>query len=377
MLLVAEPCLGEEEKAALVETIASGWITMGERVRAFERAFADLHGTEDAVAVGSCTAGLHLVLSALGIGHGDEVLVPSLTFVATANAVVYCGATPTFVDIASADVPLIDPADAAARCTGRTRAIIVMHYAGQVADGATWRAFAEARGLLLIEDSAHAVGPGRTGLFGDAAVFSFFGNKNMTTAEGGMVTATDPAVLDQIRQMRSHGMTAGTLERLSGRAFTYDVTMLGYNCRMDDLRAAIGLVQLQHLEERNMRREVLCRAYRRRLAEACPELMVPFAAGQRSAHHVMAVVLPAGTDRVRVMQAMRQAGVQTTVHYPPVHRLSWYRKIDPDLRLPRTEDFAARELTLPLHPGMTEPQVQQIATTLAECLKGAHQDAVR
>jgi dTDP-4-amino-4,6-dideoxygalactose transaminase len=229
MLLVAEPSLGEDEKAALVEVVDSGWITMGDRVRAFERAFADEHHATDAVAVSSCTAGLHLAMQALEIGPGDEVLVPSLTFVATVNSVLYAGATPVFVDVESLDVPLMSCADAAAKCTARTKAVIVMHYAGYLADGDVWRDFAGARGLHLIEDAAHAAGLDRPSVFGDAAVFSFFGNKNMTTAEGGMVIARDQDVLDTVKQMRSHGMTSGTLQRLSGRTLTYDVTMLGYN----------------------------------------------------------------------------------------------------------------------------------------------------
>lgn len=368
MLLVAEPCLGDEEKAALAEVINTGWITMGAKVRAFERAFADMHHAADAVAVDSCTAGLHLALEALGIGPGDEVLVPSLTFVATANSVIYDGATPVFVDIESLDRPVISCADAAGKCTDRTRAVIVMHYGGHVVDGGAWRDFADSRGLALIEDSAHAVGAGRKSIFGDAAIFSFFGNKNMTTAEGGMVVARDERVLAQVRQMRSHGMTAGTVERLTGRTFTYDVTMLGYNYRMDDLRAAVGLTQLRHLDSWNARREVLTRAYRTALARHCPDVLVPFRDTDTTAHHILATVLPPGTDRRAVMERMREAGIQTTVHYPPVHQLSWYRNRYPPVGLPCTEEFGLRELTLPLHPRMDEHQVESVARALADTM---------
>lgn len=368
MLLVAEPVLGEEEKAALREVLDSGWITMGERVRAFECRFAEMHHQADAVAVSSCTAGLHLALQALGIGPGDEVLVPSLTFVATANSVIYCGADPVFVDIGSIDRPIISPADAAAKCTARTKAVVVVHYGGYLADGPAWRTFAQSRGLALVEDSAHAVGAGRTGLFGDAAVFSFFGNKNMTTAEGGMVIVGDPVVRDRIRHMRAHGMTAGTLDRLNGRALTYDVTMLGYNYRMDDLRAAIGLVQLRHLDRWNSQRETLTEAYRRALARRCPTVCVPFAATQPSAHHILPALLPKRTARRRVMTRLRDSGIQTTVHYPPVHQLSWYRSRTPGVHLPVTEEFARRELTLPLHPRMDERQVELVVSNLADVL---------
>jgi dTDP-4-amino-4,6-dideoxygalactose transaminase len=368
MLLVAEPCLGDEEKAALADVVSSGWITMGDRVRAFERAFAETHRAEDAVAVDSCTAGLHLALEALGVGPGDEVLVPSLTFVATANSVVYCGATPVFVDIEALDNPLMSILDAKAKCTSRTKAVIVMHYGGRLVDVDRWRDFAVARGLILVEDSAHAVGPERPPVFGDAAVFSFFGNKNMTTAEGGIVLAPDGDVLARIRQMRSHGMTATTVERLKGKTFTYDVTMLGYNYRMDELRAAIGLTQLRRLASWNQRRVELTRSYQTILPEVCPEVLVPFSAAQTSMHHIMPVLLPECTDRRRIMERMRDAGVQTTIHYPPVHLLSWYRERFSGVHLPQTEAFALRELTLPLHPRMEAAQVELVARVLAHAL---------
>lgn len=368
MLLVSEPNLGSREADALADVISDNWVTMGARVRAFERAFADMHQVADAVAVNSCTAGLHLALEALGIGPGDEVLVPSLSFVATANSVLYAGARPVFVDIESLDRPHLSLADAADKCTLRTRAVIVMHYAGYLADGSAWRDFAGSRGLFLIEDSAHAVGRDRVGLFGDAAVFSFYGNKNMTTAEGGMIVAPDPGVLARTRQARGHGMTSGTIDRLHSRSPTYDVTMLGYNYRMDEMSAALGCVQLQCLESWNAKREALTRAYRRELARHCPEVTAPFAAQWVSAHHIMPILLPEGADRQLAAERLRDAGVQTSFHYPPTHMLSFYRWRFPDIQLPNTESFAARELTLPLHPKMEESQTEMVARALAVAL---------
>jgi dTDP-4-amino-4,6-dideoxygalactose transaminase len=368
MLLVAEPSLSEEEKAALAEVVDSGWITMGERVHAFERAFAQAHRVAEAAAVSSCTAGLHLVMQALGIGPGDEVLVPSLTFVATANSVLYAGAVPIFVDIESLDIPLISLADAAAKCTARTKALVVVHYGGYLVDRDAWRAFADSRGLLLIEDAAHTLGTAWAGMVGDAAVFSFFGNKNMTTAEGGMVVARDPEVLTRVRQMRSHGMTIGTLQRLSSRAVTYDVTMLGYNYRMDDLRAAIGLVQLRKLGRWNDKRKILADAYKRWIEAYCPGVALPFSRPRDSSHHILPAILPTGVDRQLVADKMRDAGVQTTVHYPPVHTFSWYRSRFPPVHLPQTEEFARRELTLPLHPKMEARHVATAVQALAQAL---------
>jgi dTDP-4-amino-4,6-dideoxygalactose transaminase len=369
MLLVAEPCLGEDEKEALAEVVDSGWITMGDRVRAFERAFAAEHRAADAVAVSSCTAGLHLAMEALGIGPGDEVLVPSLTFVATANSVLYAGATPVFVDIEALDVPLISCADAAAKCTARTKAVVVMHYAGYLADGDLWRDFARGRGLHLIEDAAHAAGLERPGIFGDVAAFSFFGNKNMTTAEGGMVIARDPDVVDKVKQMRGHGMTSGTMQRLTDGTLTYDVTMLGYNYRMDDLRAAIGLVQLRNLRRWNAKRARLTGVYRELLRLHCPGVCMPFSLPRPSSHHILPVILPEGADRQRVADRLRDAGIRTTVHYPPIHQFSWYQSRFPSVSLPRTEAFCRRELTLPLHPKLEEQDVDRVVHALVEAVR--------
>ena len=369
MLLVAEPILGPEEKAVLSEVIDSGWLTMGDRVRAFEQAFAEVHGAEDSVAVNSCTAALHLILHALGVGPGDEVLVPALTFVATANCVVYVGATPIFVDIESADVPLMSLAEAEARCTARTKAVILVHFAGYLADREAWRDFARRKGLLLIEDAAHAPGLQQVGTFGEAAAFSFYGNKNMTTAEGGAIIARDPALLETIRQARGHGMTSGTRQRLNARTPTYDVTMLGFNYRMDEMRAAIGLVQLRKLPGWNEVRGRLVAHYRQLITEHCPSVTVPFLQQRPSTFHIMPVVLPVGAARQEVIDHLRENGIQTTIHYPPVHLMTLYRELCPDVRMARTEDFALRELTLPLHPRMGVETVERVVSTLARAVQ--------
>ncbi|MGF7174871.1 DegT/DnrJ/EryC1/StrS family aminotransferase [Azospirillum doebereinerae] len=373
MLLVSEPILGDEEKAALAAVVDDGWITMGDRVRRLEQAFAQAHGQPDAVAVSSCTAGLHLALAALGLGPGDEVLVPSMTFVATANSVLHVGATPVFVDIEGLDLPLMSLSDAAAKRTGRTRAVILVHYAGYLPDRERWRAFAQAHGLILIEDAAHAAGVTGAGAIGDAAVFSFYGNKNMTTAEGGMVTARDPATLERIRLLRAHGMTSGTQQRLTGHASGYDVTALGFNYRMDEFRAAIGLVQLARLPAWNAKRQALAARYHRSLERGGLErggsgIVLPFPEPRPSANHIMPVLLPADADRTRVMQALRARDIQTSVHYAPVHRFTLYRERCPGVSLPLTEEFARRTLSLPLHPRMDDGDVDAVTRALAQAL---------
>jgi dTDP-4-amino-4,6-dideoxygalactose transaminase len=371
MLLVAEPVLGAAERAAVHKVLVDGWITVGSRVRAFEQAFAERHGAADAVAVNSCTAALHLALAALGIGPGDEVLVPSLTFVATANAVLYTGATPVFVDIEALDAPILSVEDADAKVTANTRAVILMHYAGHMAPLEVWRGFAARHGLLLIEDAAHAAGGPGAGAYGDGAAFSFYGNKNMTTAEGGMVLMRDPVRLESVRQMRGHGMTLGALQRLTARSSHYDVTMLGYNYRMDEIRAALGLVQLDQLDSFNCRRAALSALYFERierLAVRHDGFCVPRPRSGISAHHIFPVLLPVGADRDRVAAAMAAVGIQTTIHYPPVHHLSYYRPRYPGLCLPLSEAFHRRELTLPLHPKMEDADVFRVVDALEDAL---------
>jgi len=356
-VMLADPVLGEEEKRALESVIDSNWLTMGPRVAEFEHAFAVAHGVEAAVAVNSCTSGLHLSLLALGIGPGDEVLVPSLTFVASVNVVLYVGATPVFVDILNPEQPHISIADATQKCTDRTKAVIIMHYGGYLVDLPAWRSFADERGIVLIEDAAHAPGVGAVGRYGDATAFSFFTNKNMTTAEGGMVFAREESTIEQIRRLRAHGMTTDTLQRDRGHAFSYDVTMLGYNYRMDELRAAMGLVQLSHLPTWNARRRELTEYYRRRFAENLPEVTVPFRSDHETAAHLLPILLREGEDRGKVMERLRQAGIQSSIHYPPVHLFSYYQKKLPGISLPQTERFFSREITLPLHPTLTEKEV--------------------
>ena len=373
MLSVAEPMLGPEERMALSAVIDDGWVTMGPRVETFERAFASRHGAADAVAVSSCTAGLHLLLAALGVGPGDEVLVPSLTFVATASSVVYVGGRPVFVDIKSIDDPQMSMADAQRKITARTRAVIVMHYAGRLAPMDDWARFATNENILLIENSAHAVGIDGVGRYSDGAAFSFYGNKNMTTAEGGMVVARSQSVLRRIRSLRGHGMTTATFEKHRRGSAHYDVTALGWNYRMDELRAALGLVQLKHVTAWNRRRQELARLYRELLAQKCPKIVVPGSSDEESACHIMPVVLPEVLDRELVAAEMRDLGVQTSVHYPPVHLLSWYRERYTGIHLPLTEQFAGRELTLPLHPGMQDSDVERASDALRHASERATQ----
>ena len=258
---------GDEEKQSVVAVIEDNWLTTGPRITAFEDNFAKAMNCPDiqAVAVTNCTAALHLAVEALGIGPGDEVIVPSLTFVATANAVRYAGATPVFADVVSPEDWTIDPDDIAARITPATKAVIVMHYGGYPCQMDRILALAKDHNLRIIEDACHgplATWQGRSlGTIGDIGCFSFFSNKNMSTGEGGMIVTRDEALAQSMRLMRSHSMTKPSYERFKGHAFDYDVVGLGYNYRMDELRAALGIVQLGKLPEMNKATELFSSAH--------------------------------------------------------------------------------------------------------------------
>jgi dTDP-4-amino-4,6-dideoxygalactose transaminase len=372
MIELGAPVLGEAEKRALLAVIDDRWLTMGDRVRGFERAFAELHQVGEAVAVGSATAALQLILAAFDVGAGAEVLVPSMSFVATASVVLHAGATPVFVDVEAGDRPHMSLDDARQRITPRTRAIIIMHYGGYAIDLVAWRRLADEHGLRLFEDAAHAAGlAGDVGTVSDAAAFSFFTNKNMTTAEGGMMLVPDEARRQRVRLLRSHGMTATTLDRDRGRAVGYDVVECGFNFRMDELRGALGLVQIERLPEWNRIRASLTAGYRARLGEEVPDVEVPFDADHPTTHHIMPVLLPEACDRSAIMASMRAAGVQTSVHYPAIHQFAYYRDRFGDVTLPHTERFSRRELTLPLHPALSSADVDRVVAALGQGLQSA------
>lgn len=371
---LSDTTLGEDEAHAAMEVIRSGWLTQGERVEAFERAFAETIGVAHAIAVANCTLGLEIALAAVGVRPGDEVIVPALTFVATANAVRRLGAIPVFADVRSAHDLTIDPDDVYRKITDRTRAICPVHYGGYPADVPALRAVAALRNIPLIEDCAHApgarLGTVRCGALGDIGVFSFFSNKNMTTGEGGMITTAQDDLAARIRLLRSHGMTTGTWDRHRGHAFTYDVSLVGTNARMDEIRAAIGLIQLGKLSSGNAVRARCVERYRARLGSVSG-LVVPFAHRDpgESAHHLFVVLLPEEANRQAVMAWLRARGIQSSIHYPPVHRFTAYR--DVSVHLPVTDAVASRLLTLPLFSTMTDEQVDLVCDALMDALAAA------
>lgn len=365
---------GAEEMEAVRAVLESQWLTMGERVQAFEHEFAAFVGVKHAIAMNNCTAGLHASYVASGVKPGDEVIVPSLTFVATVNSIVAAGAEPVFADIVGPDDLTVSVGSIERAITPRTRAIAVLHYAGFPCAVEEIRALADKRGLALIEDCAHAPGSsaaGRNlGAWGDVAAFSFFSNKNLSTGEGGMVTTSDDELARQLRLLRSHGMTTLTLDRHKGHAFTYDVVLAGHNYRMDEIHAALGSVQLRKLGRKNEQRRNATVHYRSVLAERLPQVGIPFHGVDVAASscHIMPVLLPANADRSAVMKSLASQRIQSSVHYPPVHQFTAYRERCPGVQLEMTKMVAPRLLTLPLFPQMTTEKVEAVVDALHRAL---------
>jgi len=359
----------DTEALAVQDVIKSRWLTMGKVTQEFESSFADYIQTKHAIAVTNATAALHLACLALGIGPGDEVIVPSLTFVATANAVRYVGATPVFADIISSDNLNISPAAINLLITSRTRAIIVVHYAGYPCDMPAILSIAKQNGLFVIEDAAHAVGSElnghKLGAWGDIGCFSFFSNKNMTTGEGGMLTTDNDDLAQKLSRLRSHGMTSLTWDRHKGHAWSYDVVDLGFNYRIDEIRAALGLAQLAKVERNNERRRHLSQIYRDALQELVSQVDIPFQnhAGKTAAH-LMPILLPKEMKREEFMGRMKEQGIQTSIHYPPVHTFTSYNS-DTKWNLPVTEEVAGREVTLPLYPALTDEDILLVVNAIS------------
>ncbi len=361
------------EKKAVQEVLHSGWLTMGEVTKRFEQKFADFIGSKHAVAVSSCTAALHLANLSLEIGSGDEVICPSLTFVAGANSILYADAIPIFADITGMDNFCISPKEIELKITAKTKAIQVMHYAGFPCDMDAIKQIADTHHLSIIEDCAHAPGADykgrKCGTIGDIGCFSFFSNKNMTTGEGGMLTTDNDLIAKKVRMMRSHGMTTVTLDRHKGHAFSYDVLKQGFNYRIDEIRSAIGIAQLEKLPANNRRRHELKQRYIDRLIDS-PMLTIPFnglheAPDETSVDHIFPILLNTGIDRHRFMTYLKKCGIQSSIHYPPTHKFSYFKnRWGNNHSLPMTEQVAKREVTLPLFPSLENKDIDYITQSI-------------
>jgi dTDP-4-amino-4,6-dideoxygalactose transaminase len=346
---------------------------MGPRIQEFEAAYAEFLGCRHAIALSSCTAALHLAYLAAGVGPGDEVIVPSMSFAATSNAVLYCGGTPVFADIVGPEDLGIDIDDVEARIGDSTKAICAMHYAGYPAAVDRLRELCEARGIALIEDAAHSpsaeLDGRKLGTWGTAGCFSFFSNKVLSVGEGGLLATDDDAFADSVRSLRSHGMTSGTWDRHRGHAETYDIVALGFNYRMDEPRAALLLSRMKRVDDDIERRRAIVRGYRERLAGVA-NLTLPYTDDDvgRSSCYVMPTLLDESVDRREFRQALSERGIQTSILYPAIHEFTEYRRRYPDVSLPRTERAARTQVTLPLFPHMTEDQLHRVCDAVRDLL---------
>ncbi len=362
-----EPDIAEEDINAVQNVLTRRWLTMGEETLRLESSFAKKIRVQTAFAVSSGTAALHLALLALNIQPEDEVLLPSFTFVACANAVKAVGAIPVFVDIESDTDWTISPEDLEYKITPRTRAAIVVHYAGFPCQMNRILSIAQRHNISIIEDCAHALitqyDQSYCGCMGDIGCFSFFSNKNMTTGEGGMIVTQNDELADRIRLLRSHGMTSLTLDRHQGRAISYDVNIPGLNYRIDEMRSALGRSQLKRLDENIKRRQNIYKIYMDCLS-GLEAVILPFTGRKtdKIGFHIFPIALAEGFSRIDFMQALKEKGIQTSIHYPPIHLFAAYRNSSEseDRSCPLTVNVAQREVTLPFFPHIREEEVEWI-----------------
>jgi dTDP-4-amino-4,6-dideoxygalactose transaminase len=366
---------GSEEAEAAQRVLASKWLSMGPEVLAFEKEFATMQGAQYALAVSSATASLHLAIHAIGIGPGDEVIQPAINFVAAANMTLYAGATPVFADICSLAEPTIDPREVERLITPRTKAIIPMHYGGNLSRMSELLEMCRSRGIVLIEDSCHAVGARyhdpherpphglMAGSIGDIGTFSFYANKNLACGEGGMIVTNRADIAEKLQMLRSHGMTRSSWERHHGRAGSYDIAFPGFNYRLDELHAALGRAQLAKLLGGNAKRRELLARYRAGF-HGDPHWSMVFAdALEYSSGHLMVALAPSQDARTLAVHALREARIQSSMHYPSILEFSGFRERFNE-HLPLTHDFATRAITLPLHPGLRFEEVDEIVGVL-------------
>lgn len=361
-----------EEEQAVLKTLQSRWISTGPRCEEFEQKFADAFNVKFGLTTANCTVALHLALDVLGIKEGDEVIVPSLTFAATANCVIYAGAKPIFADITSLEDLTISPSEIQKKISPKTKAIIVMHYAGFPCDMDAIMDIARKNNLYVIEDACHAplseYNGTKLGSIGDIACYSFFSNKNLSTGEGGMLITNNDKFYNKAKLLRSHGMTTMSYQRAKGHATKYDINSIGYNYRMDDIRASIGIIQLQKLREDLKKREVV-REHYLRLLDGNDKVVVPFKKNQDFvSNYIMPIVLKESTieRRDEIRSLLHERGIQTSNHYPAVHLFSCYK--DEGSNLLTTEYVSSNEITLPMYSSLKLDEVEYIVDSINDII---------
>jgi perosamine synthetase len=381
MLPYGRQWVDEADTRAVVEVLRSDWLTTGPKVSEFEKVFADFAGVREAVAVSNGTAALHAAAYAIGIGSGTEVIVPPMTFAASANCVVFQGGMPAFADV-DPDTLLLDPAQAEAKITPRTKAIVAVDYTGQPCDYDALRAIADRHGLILVADACHAIGgnyKGRpVGSLADLSTFSFHPVKHITTGEGGMITTDDPELARRMRVFRNHGITTDHRQREQRGSWFYEMVDLGYNYRMTDLQCALGMSQLRKLPGWVARRQEMARRYDAAFAKIPAVDPLGVRDDVSHAYHLYVIRLDLDqlrVDRARVFAALRAEGIGVNVHYIPVHLHPFYREqFDTRLGLcPVAEAAYERIITLPIFPRMNNGDVGDVIAAVHKVVEAYRQ----
>lgn len=367
--------IGEAEIAAVAEVLRSPTHTAGPVTRQFEEAFASYLGGSHAVGVTSWTMGAFLCLKALGIGPGDEVIVPPLTFISTANIVCHAGAIPVFADV-EPDTGLLDVEATRKAVTPRTRAIIPVHMYGAMCDMRAFERLARKHGLALIEDAAHCVEGERDGVrpgqLSRAACFSFYATKNLACGDGGAVMTNDAALAAKVSMLRFHGMSRGSEERYSGLYRHYDMEEIGYKCNLTDIHAAMLLPQLPRLEEYRRRKEEIARRYEEGLCDLPGVGLVKTPPMTKHARHLFTFLAPDG-KRDAMLAGLQERGVGVAVHFNAVHLMSWYRSTFGfhEGRFPNAENICRRTVTLPCYVKMSEEEIGHVIASVREVVRGS------
>lgn len=349
-----------EDKKAMMKALDSSLLTDGPILREFESVFAKFTGAKYAIGVSNATAALHLSLKAIGIGKGDEVIVPDMTFVATANAVRLCGATPVFADVDKDDMN-ISPKSIQENLSSKTKAILPVHFAGKVCKINKIKKIAQSNKLEIIEDCAHAIGAryeGRhVGNFGSAGCFSFYPTKNITTIEGGMVITNSKEIGDFIRSARNHGITKSLSQRYShGKPWDYDVLESGYNYRLDEIRSALGLSQLKRIRKLNLLRKKAFEYYNRQLGKIGGIICPSISKADDNVYHLYIGRISSrfGISRDQLFEKLLSSGISTSVHYKPLHKFTAFKKLHSNLKNLKNSDDLFREIiSLPMFPNIT------------------------
>jgi len=376
MIRLSDNYTDRNDIKAVEKVIKSGWFTQGPCVEKFEKIFAEYIGVKYAIALNSCTAALHLAIKSIGIKPGDEVIVPSLSFVATASCVLFEGGRPIFAEI-DPETLNIDPEDIEKKINSRTKAIIPVHFAGMPAEMDLINEIGKKYNLIVIEDSAHAIGAEykekMVGNLGNIGCFSFYSNKNMTTGEGGMLTTNEKKIAEIVKMIRSHGMSKSLWERIGKKAsWNYDIVELGYNYRMNEIGAALGIEQFKKLEKMNKKRIKNAKMLTNLLKNVDGLFIPKVKKNVKNVFYIFPIrIVDAKISRDDFIEKLRMNSVEAGVHYPPIHLFTLYRKLfgyKPG-DLPITEKIFKQLVTLPMHQNLKKKEIEYVANTVKSLLE--------